>query len=140
MCDSGKFMDTIRVTFDSPVTGQDKDGITSLQFKCSDITDQDGSRDASFKIVGTPSGTTQDTYTTTDSHFCGIGSLKGSLNSDFLGLVNIDLMLCETYDCRSSLVTQSSVEDRVYKVEAGQQDKSNNILEMFSNYLKNSNT
>ena len=57
MCDFGKFIDSIKTTFDSPVNGQDKDGITSLQFKCSEITDQDGTRDSSFKIVGTPSGT-----------------------------------------------------------------------------------
>ena len=68
-------------------------------------------------------------------------------------------MFCDSYDCRSTLMTQSTIENRIYKVvpgntdfekpeqsitvayhEAGMQDHSDDTLEPFSFYLKNTNT
>ena len=77
-----------------------------------------------------------------------------------MGILGLDLLLCEAYDCRTKLSkTSNTVEDRVYKVVPGNTDfekpvietipvqnvqynetldQSNNVLAMFSHYFSNS--
>ena len=93
----------------------------SIKFRCSNL---DGSQRSDFKTVGIDTNN-GDVYSTSGSHFCGIRSTDG--------LLGLDLMLCESYNCKDSLTTTAnSLEDRTYKVVPGNTDFEQPAIEMIS--------
>ena len=147
MCDDNKFMDSIEITSTPDI------GITSIKFGCSELKDTPSSSSTrTFKYVKSITGEsitgestdTTTSYTAVGSFFCGIRALYGALDlatpscglgtdcvsrnrwhitKEFAGILGLDFLLCDAYDCRNKLSkTSNPVEDRVYKVVPGNTD------------------
>ena len=89
------YVDSLQISHDSAGTST-LTGIKSIGFRCSNPTDPPGTRDASFKIVGTESSAKSDVLTTPAGYLCGIKGIQGAVSLEDEGLLNIGMIYCPT--------------------------------------------
>ena len=115
LCPDGKFVDSIEF---------DTDSFALFRYRCSNL---DGTDRTDFFTQGIGSGNFPDSYRAEGAHFCGMKGTYGATDS-YKGLLSLDLMLCESFNCKDSLTTTSNYPnplpnplqnplDRVYNID-----------------------